>query len=100
MEFMQLVIIPILISFVSVYVAFRLMPYDIQNKRADTISSLYDTVQKLVIDLETANKKIETLENRHELLIKTEMRIRLSENPIVEHATVEYVLEDERVIKE
>jgi hypothetical protein len=101
MELIATVLTPIIVSFVSVYVALKLLPFDIQNKRSDTISKLYGTVDKLVDDLAEAKvtissqaKKIEQLENRQEVTLRAQLHIRLTTPPTIESTVVEYILDD------
>jgi hypothetical protein len=91
-EIVTNVLMPIIVSIVSVFIALRLLPLDMQNKRSDTINKLFNTVDKLVSDLEEANAKILVLESKNEVTVRAELHIRLSDPPQIVESKVEYLV--------
>lgn len=112
-DWLASIFIPAVVAAVSVYVTLRLLPLDLKSKQSTVISSLYDTVEKLVKDLRETNErwekelkdtsskleeengllreKIEKLESLKEIILKAEMHIRLDNPPTVSLTRVEYL---------
>jgi phosphate/sulfate permease len=99
-------IISTLVGLISAYVMVRMLPANLVNsasdttlKRSATIANLLTTVDKLVVDLEIANKKIEAqreqiriLEGRQDVILKAQLHIILSDPPVLESSKIEYVV--------
>lgn len=110
--FLSSILLPLLMGGVAGYAALRVLPLDFKRKRTDLITTLMHDVEKLATDLRAANEKhdgemklarneirsqthqIELLQTRQKVVLKTQMRIRLEEEPVLEHATIEYVVNE------
>lgn len=83
-----------IVGLVSSFVALRLLPLDLDARRSAIITNLYGTIEKLNEKIEKQDSKIEVLENRKELTLKAELHIRLTDPPIIDKSTVEYLVKD------
>jgi lauroyl/myristoyl acyltransferase len=95
-------VLTILLAFIfggiGAFVSLRMLPLNTINSKADTIGSLYTTVEKLVKDLAVANlriaedeKQIEELKSKKAVILKAEFHVLLAEEPSLKETKMEYI---------
>jgi uncharacterized membrane protein YhiD involved in acid resistance len=100
------VLVPAIVSIVSVFISLKLLPINMQLQRGDafqkmsqTIINLNETVGDLMKDLSEAKEtirnqtaQIKQLMDREQLTVKTELHIKLSDPPVITESRAEYVM--------
>jgi hypothetical protein len=100
-------LIPAIVSVVSVFISLKLLPGNMNTQRGDalekmsqTIVNLNTTMGDLMKDLSDAKatisqqaKQIKQLMDREQLTVKTELHIKLTDPPIITDSRVEYVMQ-------
>ena len=95
-------VITLLLAFlfggIGAFVSLRMLPANLLNSKADTIGTLYATVEKLVKDLGTANlriaedeKQIAELKSKKAVILKAEFHVLLADEPYLKETKMEYL---------
>jgi lauroyl/myristoyl acyltransferase len=97
-EEMLTILLAILFGGIGAFISLRMLPLNTINSKADTIGSLYTTVEKLVKDLAAANlriaedeKQIAELKSKKAVILKAEFHVLLADEPRLKETKMEYV---------